>query len=320
MIDFRYHIVSIVAVLLALSAGVVLGSGLIGGPLLDDIQRRVDDIRATNDELRQLAEERSSRLEELEGFASSVEPYLLPGILEGAKVTIIEVEGIPDSLRDSVSTAVGQAGGEVTGTIRLLDELDLDTEIKVDELALALGSVSGDPEDLRVQFASALATRLSSASQVGSAGPGDQAAARGRLEQMLVELEDAGFVEAEEAAQGPLVPTDAAFVVLAGSSDEPGYEIEPLLTRFVAELGARRLTTLVAEADESVWDVIPAVLEDSEVAERVATVAGADTPFGRIAFAVTLSPALEGEIGHHGVGSDAGPALPSPLPSPTPSE
>ena len=42
MIDFRYHIVSIVAIFLALTIGIVVGTTALNGPVLDDLRGRVN--------------------------------------------------------------------------------------------------------------------------------------------------------------------------------------------------------------------------------------------------------------------------------------
>lgn len=313
MIDFRYHLVSIVAVLLALSAGVVLGSGLLGGPLLDDIQRRADDIRADNDELRQLAEERLERIEQQERFAIAIKPYLLTGALLGTRVVVFETENIDDSLREGVRTAIGDAGGQVAGTIRFTDGFALNEEVKIDELALALGSASSDPDDLRMEAAETLAARVAAASE----DSGEQAEARSRLEDLLGDLEGPGFVSLDDAPQGPLIPTDAAFLILAGDPEEPSYDIVPVLTRLSAGLGSRGHAVVLAESGESVWDVAGSVREDAALAEIVATVTAADSPVGAITVVLAIRAAVDGERGHYGLGADPDSIVPSPPPAPT---
>lgn len=312
MIDFRYHIVSIVAVLLALSAGVVLGSGLLGGPLLDDVRRRADDVRQDNDELRQLAAERLQRIEQQEDFAVAVRPYLLPGALSEKRVVIFETGSVADSFRDAVHGSIADAGGQIGATIRLTDEFALEGEVKIDELALALGSVSGEPEDLRLEAAATLAARVAAASEVSSG----QSEARDRLEELLGDLSSPGFITVEDAGRGVLIPTGAAFVILTGDPEEPRYDAAEFVTRLAAGLGVRGHPVVLGESGDSAWDAVGSVLEDADVAEDVATVTAADTPGGAIALALTLRAAIDGEVGHRGIGSEPDAILPSPATSP----
>ena len=49
MIDFRYHLVSIVAVFLALAVGVVLGSATLNGPITKELRKSVVVLRHEED-------------------------------------------------------------------------------------------------------------------------------------------------------------------------------------------------------------------------------------------------------------------------------
>ena len=81
MIDFRYHIVSLVAIFMALAVGIVLGSG----PLKDDISGFLED------RTQQLADEKVSlqgevsalraEIESSEQFAELSQPVLVDGLL-----------------------------------------------------------------------------------------------------------------------------------------------------------------------------------------------------------------------------------------------
>jgi Ca2+/Na+ antiporter len=51
VIDFRYHLVSIVAVFLALAVGVVLGSAALNGPVVAGLRKSVSTLRHEEDNL-----------------------------------------------------------------------------------------------------------------------------------------------------------------------------------------------------------------------------------------------------------------------------
>ena len=46
MIDFRYHLVSIISVFLALAVGIVVGTTALNGVIVDDLRQRVDGLAA----------------------------------------------------------------------------------------------------------------------------------------------------------------------------------------------------------------------------------------------------------------------------------
>jgi hypothetical protein len=93
-VSFRFHIVSIVAVFLALALGIAMGVTVIDKATVDLLQRRLDGV---HDEVN-AANQRSDGLQRDLGRASqyegSVEPILIDGKLSGVPVTVIAVRGI----------------------------------------------------------------------------------------------------------------------------------------------------------------------------------------------------------------------------------
>ena len=51
MISFRYHIVSIVAVFLALALGIVVGTTALNGPVTSDLRHQVNGLKTDRSEL-----------------------------------------------------------------------------------------------------------------------------------------------------------------------------------------------------------------------------------------------------------------------------
>lgn len=45
MISFRYHVVSLVGVFLALALGIVIGTTALNGPVTSDLRHQVDDLK-----------------------------------------------------------------------------------------------------------------------------------------------------------------------------------------------------------------------------------------------------------------------------------
>ncbi|MRR13156.1 hypothetical protein EG835_12025, partial [bacterium] len=126
MYNLRYHIASLVAVFLALAVGLLLGSvvaerGMITeqtASLVDDLERRFDEISATNDQL-------SVSLERDRAFAeASVQP-LVAGNLEGARVVVLVGTGRVDGM-NAVTDVIAQAGGTATTVSLLTPGLGLD--------------------------------------------------------------------------------------------------------------------------------------------------------------------------------------------------
>ena len=62
MINFRYHVVSLTAVFLALAVGLVLGTAALNGTVQNQISEQVNGLRNSNGQLRDQVEELASGL------------------------------------------------------------------------------------------------------------------------------------------------------------------------------------------------------------------------------------------------------------------
>ena len=99
---------------MALSIGIVMGSGVLGGPLLDDLEKRADRIRDLNSELRAESADRLDRINQLEDFLEESEPYLLNGTLVGEEVVLFELPGVSTSVTEELQV-FDRAGGREPG-------------------------------------------------------------------------------------------------------------------------------------------------------------------------------------------------------------
>ncbi|MDQ3767632.1 MAG: copper transporter, partial [Actinomycetota bacterium] len=69
MIDFRYHLISLVAVFLALGLGILLGSAVLGQNFTSRLRRAVENVEGSNDRLRAANAEMGRRIESDNLFA-----------------------------------------------------------------------------------------------------------------------------------------------------------------------------------------------------------------------------------------------------------
>lgn len=113
MINFRYHVVSLAASLLALAVGVVLGAGFLD--TTDTVSDDGDDTAAID-----------PALESFEtGYAGRTAPALLDDQLDGQTVIVLTTPGAGAADVSGIVDAVEEAGGEIVGqgelTAKLLD-------------------------------------------------------------------------------------------------------------------------------------------------------------------------------------------------------
>jgi hypothetical protein len=119
MIDFRYHLVSLISVFLALAVGIVLGSSVLNGPLTRTLQHAEANLRSTADDLRAQNRLQASRLSGDASFVTAMAPRLLDGLLPGEQVVLVTAPGADGSVVTGVSTVIQQAGAKVAGQVGL---------------------------------------------------------------------------------------------------------------------------------------------------------------------------------------------------------
>ncbi|MGP9539860.1 copper transporter [Brachybacterium sp. AOP43-C2-M15] len=129
MIDFRYHLVSLISVFLALAVGIVLGAGPLRENLGDQLAGQVEQLRTEQEGLRTETEELSAQNDQLASFISELGPELVAGTLEGEQTAV---------LTDDSSTRPG-----IEKIMTLLDEAGEADPVRID-LQPALWSPEGE--------------------------------------------------------------------------------------------------------------------------------------------------------------------------------
>ena len=119
MIDFRYHVVSIVAVFLALAIGIVLGSTELQGPTFNILNHTTAKLQNEYDQARSQLATAQSQANQGEQYAAAVEPAVLRDLLPGQRLLIVTEPGAQPQVVSGISTAATDAGASVTGQIAL---------------------------------------------------------------------------------------------------------------------------------------------------------------------------------------------------------
>jgi hypothetical protein len=313
VINFRYHLVSIVAILLALGIGIVLGSGFLGGVLWERLQNDVQRVAEDNDELRAQMLEQGRTLSAYEEFARVAEADVIDGALAGREVALFTVDGTDESSLADLRDAVELAGGSVATVIRTTAELTLASPEARSELALTLGATQRSPSELRRELGIALGGAAAAASSLDASprGPGPDNV----LDALLARLAEQGFVTVEPAAGEEAIPPLSLFLVVEGSGANPPWRPLTYTRALATSLAQRGGDVLVAEPSTSVWGVVGSLREDERALTTVSTVDQAETVPGRTGVVLGLSRAARGRVGHFGTGPGAEDGL---LPQPVP--
>lgn len=315
MISFRYHIVSIVSVFLALAVGVALGGGPLRGEVDDTLVEQVEADRRAKAELR--AEIASLRTADhfTNSFAENVAPGLVGGTLDGRVVTLMVLPSATEAAVGSVSELVAEAGGSVGGTVRVGDGLlDVGNKQLVDELASQL--LDGTPDVSVSEDASgyermgALLARAIGTDEDGGADV-DEAA-----NSILSGLSTAGLLSPD----GELQRRGSLVLVLAGTpSGTPDEQqgASTILTSLARAVDAGTDGVVIAGPTEAARGdgLVHAVRRDVAAAPEISTVDVLGQVAGQVVAVMALSEQAEGEAGHYGAIDAADGAMPGAVPA-----
>lgn len=330
MINFRYHIISIVAVFLALAVGVVMGSAVIDKAVvqtLEDqqtaIDRRVDQVILENDQLRTSLEEMETRSQQL---AEEGTERLLAASLTDVPVLVLGVRGVEDEGHGDLVTLLGTAGAEYRGTLWFTARLALETEEERLDLAEALGENEELPAGVLRELAlAAVSAELEAGAAGASGGSGDLsvdgAAGDAPIGGALSDLREAGFLELDAPEgvgeqESQIAVPGVRIVLVSGPTAvlDDSLWARPLASGLVDPDAGSDVLLLAVEAlaagDPVEAEFTEPLRTDDALAERLSTVNNIDEFAGRLACVLALQDLAQGQTGHYG--RDAPRLLPAP--------
>lgn len=121
----RYHATSLIAVLIALAVGILIGAQF-GGDALTNTRKDLEHSLTGN---LQDARARSGRLGAELGrsneFADRVYPALVRGRLKGKRIGVVALGGLPSQLTSDIEGALGSTGGRLVGVGVVREPVDL---------------------------------------------------------------------------------------------------------------------------------------------------------------------------------------------------
>lgn len=271
MITFRYHLVSIAAVLLALAAGVALGAGVLD----ESLTAPEDGSTSTGGDAALASFE--------DGYAARTSSGLIDGSLDDRSVVVLTLPGARDDEVAGVRRDLERAGATVTGTVgltaKLIDPGNRQFAESVAEEAAPDASGEGY-------------TRVGAA--LGSSVLGE---AGGELDEtartVASAFDEGGLTTTDEA---PDAFADLAVVVTGPSRVGDAAEVLSGLVRSIAGSGSGALVAGPSSASRE-GGAVDVVRRE---ASQVSTIDVTDSAAGRAVTALALARAADGETGSWG--------------------
>lgn len=312
MIDFRYHLVSLISVFMALAVGIVLGAGPLKQPIGESLESQVESLRTDRDNLRAELDATNASIQELDQYITKSSPSLLRDTAKDQDITVIRGPQADSETLKQVNAALNTAGANVSDagqlTAQTLDPADsaelIDTLRELDP---------NPPDDAREALETALAKALSGQRE------------NTYDEDTATEVIDA-FRSANRLNAGTFTRADAVVFIMGQNPEDTNDQPAEDYTGLITKLG-ERVPTVVTGTVQAGDNGAIKKLRDSGV--PASTVDGVDLSAGSVLTALAVVDLLvTGQPTSFGFSDSAKALLPDPLPtggqiptaSPTPTE
>jgi len=312
VIDFRYYLVSIVSIFLALAVGIVLGAGPLKGDLGARLTEQMTALRAEKTQLRTDLDTAKRDAAARDTFSSAVAPAVMKGRLTGKTVALVVAPGVDADLVKNATTSLISAGAKVGSTITLTDAwADPSKTTMRNTVASPFASLVKAPGEASSPdlAASVLAHAILAGTDHSTERlPASASAALNGLKAGdLINVTPDQIVSSSSVVflGGPVKgstqqDTDArlaSYVQLVRSLDAAGSGVV---------VAAKSNTT-----DESKSaDLVAGVRKDSDAVKVISTVDDGDLPMGQDTVVLALAQQYAGGAGQYGLASDAKAILP----------
>ncbi|MBA2325539.1 MAG: copper transporter [Actinobacteria bacterium] len=313
MINFRFHLVSLIAVFLALALGVVMGATVIDQAIVDSLNTRIDDVRNEANAQRSENSDLRRELDRLRSYVEGTDDFAVAGRLDGVPVAVMALRNVDGDTVNRAVELAQVAGAAAPGVLWLEEKWLLADDESIQQLADVLGAPGDDRTTLRDSALAALGDRLAA----GSAPLGTD---------LLVTLVESGFVTFEavgdeasdEFSLTSWPGTDARVLLVDGtdSNVEMNGVVEPATRAFVASEVPLVVGEVFREQEDGPdrGSRLAAVRDDDDLRAVVSTVDDLDLAEGRVTAVLALADLGRGVVGQYGYGAGADQSLPEASP------
>lgn len=298
MINFRFHLVSLTAIFLALGIGIAVGATVVDRATVDALQSRLDGVERRVDTTDRENERLRRELRRWAAFAEQGGDPAVAGRLDGVPVLVLGVRGIDRAPVDELRQDLAAADAQFAGTAWFTSKFRLEKPEDIAQLAEIVGVPPRGALSVRRNAVTRLAAALAAEEPSG----------------LLLALRDAAFVDFEDPAGGPVdlaaVPVAGSrFVVVSGAGAEvPDGDLAlPLVEQLGRAARARVVAAEVvrdapgAAAHDQPAPFVGPVRAEEGLAGLVSTVDNLEDFKGRFATVYALRDLGDGKVGHFGV-------------------
>jgi hypothetical protein len=291
LINFRYHIVSLMAVFIALSVGIAVGVAL--SPAVDSgLLRQAEQDRKQVTELRGELDRRNAIETYRQAYDEQAGEPVMQDALRDVRVAVVTMPDAPGRVATDLAAAVATAGGTVVREVELRPDA-FDPE-RSEALTEALAGLA-DQIPLTAEMTQAQKVGTALARSIAAPQPEDRDGLALALDTALTR---GGFATISRGtdAQAQLV------LVVAAEATDPPVEADLLAAHVELDLALRDRAAVVVAGPNSGGidgtDVL-AIRSDPQGSRRLSTVDVADLASGVVTTMLTGQEQLLGREGQH---------------------
>jgi hypothetical protein len=302
VISFRYHLVSIVAVFLALALGIVVGTTALNGPITKDLRNQVNDLKGQRDDLAAQVKSLRGQVDDADKFASTYGPQLVDGTLTDKDVLVITLPGVPGGMADGVNAELTASGAKVSGRVAVTKDY-LDQRLGTQITSMATGPL----HPVGVTYPD-----TSDAGQIGGSLLAYVLLGKGTSTDLTSVLRAFTSLHMLEV-NGDVAPSTAVVVLGHGTMSANSYAGNSELSLVGALAKAGGHVVVAGDTDSAAGGGLVARVRDAAAEQgTVSTVDDAGDAFGQVSSVIALAATVAGAVGHYGTERGADALFPSP--------
>ena len=275
MFDFRYHIISLVAVFLALGVGIFMGTMVAEKGVVNQQEKAlITKLEKDFDALREENRVATEDMKQADMFSKEIIPMVVHDKLYQQNVAIVITTNLEDEEKKALKTTIEQAGANLRSTTSLTSELGFNKKDNLDKINTILGTSNLTGNQLKNRMMSDLGKQLTT----------------GQSQEFFQSLKDAGAIRIDGNYETPV-----QIIVVVGGSDN-GVTVDDVDTPFIKEALSLGVTVLGTETSTVKNSYMTAYQRLG-----ISTVDNIDTPSGLVSSILAVS----GQPGNYGIKSTA---------------
>jgi hypothetical protein len=295
VISFRYHLVSLVAVILALAVGIVVGTTALNGPITNDLRHQVDSLKKDRGDLAGQVKALQGQVDTAGQFATTFGTQVVADQLKDQSVLVVALPATTSGMVDGISNELSAAGAKITGRLELssayLDPAQADS---------ILGLATGASRPMDVTLPETSDARVLAAALLAFVLTGN-----GQADDLKTVLSGFSGLHMISSDPSSIEPATNIVVLGSGAQAKNDYAGQAELD-LVSQLSAKNGKVVVAgDPGSAAANGVIAGVRGGPSKSTVSTVDNANTPFGQVSTALAMAGEIHSEVGHYGTSTGA---------------